>query len=333
MEMILLHELAHVRRRDNLVNLLQRLVESALFFHPAVWLISTWVRREREYCCDEAVVRHTGEPQRYVELLAGLAVNCLTGGELECLLASPSEVATSAMARCDVIGRIRYIMKKEDESMHVSRRLVGVILTTLIAAALLIGWYGPQAGADGPGAGTLQPRSLSGRDASDSGLETDSFLLAAESGTTRAIELAGEKQTADDGQGIPVVLPSFSHQVRLTAIVQTAQGREAWFNDASRGARATFSEGARFSVPPHEYLIRRIRSQSVELLIDADQRTELKLDQILSGDTTAQVVRLIREAGRQGVIVQIGPDQEKRGCVRRQHFLVSRANRPIGQGR
>jgi beta-lactamase regulating signal transducer with metallopeptidase domain len=51
-EMVLLHELAHVRRWDNLINLIQRIVESLLFFHPAVWLISSWVRRERESCCD-----------------------------------------------------------------------------------------------------------------------------------------------------------------------------------------------------------------------------------------------------------------------------------------
>jgi len=59
-ELALLHELAHVRRWDNLVNLLQRVVESALFFHPAVWVLSGWVRREREHCCDQIVVQHTG---------------------------------------------------------------------------------------------------------------------------------------------------------------------------------------------------------------------------------------------------------------------------------
>ena len=60
-----LHELAHVRRWDNLVNLLQRVVESALFFHPAVWVLSGWVRREREHCCDQIVVQHTGRALDY----------------------------------------------------------------------------------------------------------------------------------------------------------------------------------------------------------------------------------------------------------------------------
>src|SRR5262249_35280740 len=63
LEMIFLHELAHVRRWDNLVNLIQRLVESVLFFHPAVWIVSGWVRLEREHCCDALVVARTGRPR------------------------------------------------------------------------------------------------------------------------------------------------------------------------------------------------------------------------------------------------------------------------------
>ena len=64
-EMVLLHELAHVRRWDNLVNLVQRIIESVLFFHPAVWLISAWARREREACCDALVVARTDHPHAY----------------------------------------------------------------------------------------------------------------------------------------------------------------------------------------------------------------------------------------------------------------------------
>ena len=72
-EMVLLHELAHVRRWDNLVNLVQRIVESLLFFHPAVWLVSSWVRREREACCDAVVVGRTNRPHAYAEMLVALA--------------------------------------------------------------------------------------------------------------------------------------------------------------------------------------------------------------------------------------------------------------------
>ena len=72
-EMVLLHELAHVRRWDNLVNLLQRLIESLHFFHPAVWIVSGWIRQEREHCCDRIVVAHTGKAHVYAEMLLALA--------------------------------------------------------------------------------------------------------------------------------------------------------------------------------------------------------------------------------------------------------------------
>jgi len=53
LEAILVHELAHIRRHDNLVNLVQRLVETVFFFHPAAWWVSACIRTEREHCCDD----------------------------------------------------------------------------------------------------------------------------------------------------------------------------------------------------------------------------------------------------------------------------------------
>ena len=78
--MVLLHELAHVRRWDNLVNLIQRLVESVLFFHPIVWIVSGWVRKEREHCCDGIVVRQTGKARAYVETLLTLSTATAAAG-------------------------------------------------------------------------------------------------------------------------------------------------------------------------------------------------------------------------------------------------------------
>ena len=59
-EGILLHELAHIRRHDFLVNVLQTFLETLLFYHPAVWWISRRVRIEREYCCDDLAVCISG---------------------------------------------------------------------------------------------------------------------------------------------------------------------------------------------------------------------------------------------------------------------------------
>ena len=51
-EAILLHELAHIKRHDYLLNIFQTVAETVLFFNPFVWLLSGIIRREREHCCD-----------------------------------------------------------------------------------------------------------------------------------------------------------------------------------------------------------------------------------------------------------------------------------------
>ena len=90
-EAILLHELAHVRRRDYLANLLQTVAEGFLFYHPAIWWISRVIRAEREKCCDDLVVAASGDACEYAAALAALeqtrwaadrAALAATGGSL-----------------------------------------------------------------------------------------------------------------------------------------------------------------------------------------------------------------------------------------------------------
>ena len=68
---IMAHELAHIKRFDYLTNLLQRLVQAGLFFHPAVWLIGRYLSIERELACDDWAVK-TCEPRRYASCLTKL---------------------------------------------------------------------------------------------------------------------------------------------------------------------------------------------------------------------------------------------------------------------
>jgi beta-lactamase regulating signal transducer with metallopeptidase domain len=72
-EAILAHELAHVRRHDFVVNLLQTVAETVLFYHPAVWWLSARIRTEREHCCDDIAVDICGDPVGYAEALTALA--------------------------------------------------------------------------------------------------------------------------------------------------------------------------------------------------------------------------------------------------------------------
>jgi uncharacterized protein (TIGR03435 family) len=72
LEALLLHELAHIRRQDYLVNMLQSVAEALLFYHPAVWWVSRHIRAERELCCDDVAVSVSGDALTYARALAHL---------------------------------------------------------------------------------------------------------------------------------------------------------------------------------------------------------------------------------------------------------------------
>src|SRR5690606_4059756 len=100
LELILAHELAHLRRHDHLVNLAQVVVETVLFYHPVVHWISREVRHEREICCDQLVLRVTDEqPAEYARTLAAL----------ESMRQAPSQLALAATGG-RLVDRVRRIL-------------------------------------------------------------------------------------------------------------------------------------------------------------------------------------------------------------------------------
>ena len=127
-EMALLHELAHIRRHDNLVTLLQRLAESLLFFHPVTWWLSAWVSLERELCCDRLVVEHTGRPNAYARMLAALAG------------AAPGRNRLAlAMAERPLTTRIRRILDMEDRSMKMTlTEGLGLLAAAMVGTTLTL---------------------------------------------------------------------------------------------------------------------------------------------------------------------------------------------------
>lgn len=83
LELIISHELAHVKRLDYLFNLLQIVVETLLFYHPVVRMVSIRVRMERENCCDDIVVERTGDTLAYARALTEVeGMRCSSGMQL-----------------------------------------------------------------------------------------------------------------------------------------------------------------------------------------------------------------------------------------------------------
>lgn len=130
-EAVLAHELAHVRRWDHLVNLLQRVIEALLFFHPAVWLISGRMRIEREHCCDD-LAAGAGDRKTYAHSLVRSA-------ELCCAARCPSPVALAAVGRVSSLRRrIARLLEGDDQpQVHLTRVWPAAALAA--AAAVILG--------------------------------------------------------------------------------------------------------------------------------------------------------------------------------------------------
>jgi beta-lactamase regulating signal transducer with metallopeptidase domain len=69
LQLVIVHELAHIQRLDPFVNVFQIALETLLFYHPAVWWLNQRIRAEREHCCDDVAVSLCGNPVEYARAL------------------------------------------------------------------------------------------------------------------------------------------------------------------------------------------------------------------------------------------------------------------------
>jgi beta-lactamase regulating signal transducer with metallopeptidase domain len=128
-EAIMVHELAHIRRHDFLINMLQSIMEALFFYHPVVWIISENIRREREKCCDDFTVRFCGQVVPYARALACLSV-------MQINAAIPSVAITGN--KKNIIHRVERLINKKKMKTNGTERLVsGLVLVTSVLIMVL----------------------------------------------------------------------------------------------------------------------------------------------------------------------------------------------------
>lgn len=115
MESILLHELAHIKRRDYLVNLMQSFVETVFFFNPAVLWVSSLIHEEREACCDDIVMQQMPQRNSYLEALVSFQ---------ECNLGSSGYTMAFAGRRNFLLNRIQRLVTNENKKLNIPEKLV-----------------------------------------------------------------------------------------------------------------------------------------------------------------------------------------------------------------
>jgi len=208
LEAILAHELAHIRRHDYLVNLLQTLVETLLFYHPAVWWLSRRIRAERENCCDDLAVSLCGDPYTYAKALADLEE--LRGA------AGPQAFLALAATGGSLVQRVRRLIGAPSHAGRAPGWLAGSA-TILVMLAIAAGAAGTDAPQSSQPTTSAQAASAPPEAASRTEPLTPREVIAA----TRAIEASARTMAKEFKDSLDSLVPgSQRHETRATTMAR-----------------------------------------------------------------------------------------------------------------
>lgn len=124
LEAVLLHELAHIKRADFLLNILQSIIETVLFFNPFIHLIGKVIKQERENSCDDCVLQFQFSPAMYVKALLKIA-------SAEQVISFAMNAATNEGA---LLLRIRRMLNKKENQYSNYLKGIPLLFITLIIA-------------------------------------------------------------------------------------------------------------------------------------------------------------------------------------------------------
>lgn len=132
-ESILLHELAHIKRNDYLINIIASVIETILFFNPFVHLLGKSLKKEREHCCDDFVLQHRFDPHSYASAL--LSLEHLRVG------LPPLAIAATGKNSHQLLARIKRIMNVSTTNFNYGQRLLALVLMSLMM--ITVAWLSP----------------------------------------------------------------------------------------------------------------------------------------------------------------------------------------------
>jgi|GEM_PF-5557558 len=203
LEAVLAHELAHIRRFDLWINVVQGVVETLLFYHPAVWWLSRRLRIERELCCDEWAARLTQDRLRYAEMLERIARMAVSSQTSSFSLAVSSREGP-------LLQRVRQILEPMPQQ---SERSVGIVGLLTVAGVLLV---------------TVSIRSAQQINVSKSGP-----IEAVDAANVPATTAASDYAAANESALLLVDLPG-GRSVELVGLTRnTSPARDGWKPDGT----------------------------------------------------------------------------------------------------
>lgn len=126
-EAIVAHELAHIKRLDVLVNIIQSIIEVVFFFHPGIWWLSRTMRIERENCCDDLALKLCDEPITYLKALSNIEEFRLTKSNIMVALSNNKE---------HLLARIKRMITGKTQIMTSPVYILAVVLFMIGAISL-----------------------------------------------------------------------------------------------------------------------------------------------------------------------------------------------------
>jgi bla regulator protein BlaR1 len=132
-EAMLIHELAHIRRNDFLVNFLQGLIGNIFFFNPAVLWISSLIREAREHCCDDVAIGQIKDKRQFIETLISLTERQVNNG--------PAYVLGFPGSRGGSAGRVARIVSNNNKTLNMKESFF-LGLGLLLVGSLTLGFTG-----------------------------------------------------------------------------------------------------------------------------------------------------------------------------------------------
>lgn len=225
-EAILAHELAHVRRHDYLVNLLQTLLETLLFYHPAVWWLSRQIRTEREHCCDDLAVSLCGDPVVYARALADLEE-----------LRGPAARLAIAASGGPLLDRVRRLVA--GPASHAGRgpawlAASAAVLLMIVVAGGALGRQTLTAAPDGAGASPASPADPAAAAAAVRKPEALLDVVGAIIETTRTSEATGQPPPAPPAPPVPPTPPAAPEDTSLTIQTDRSTGNFTWSSNGDK---------------------------------------------------------------------------------------------------
>ncbi|HTN07346.1 M56 family metallopeptidase [Agriterribacter sp.] len=184
-ESIILHELAHIKRNDYLINIIVSVIETILFFNPFVHLLSKSLKKEREHCCDDFVLRHRFDPHSYATAL--LSLEQLRVG------LQPLAIAATGKNSHQLLARIKRIMNVSTTNFNYGQKLLALVLMSLMMIS--VAWLSPSSENNG----FSFPEAIYNGDTNPADQLMTTAPTIAENKTTRTLTLPAKDRNMPGG--------------------------------------------------------------------------------------------------------------------------------------